>query len=335
MTVRTAGVIATRDQREYIAEAVGSLASQVDEVIVVDDASGDGTAEVAAQAASNVTVLRNAEQLGISRTFTRGIEAAEGELILISGGDDISLPGRGAFQTKALQDPGVALVSSVPVVIDARGRILPGDVAGEFTAKPVEVGALEFLYFGANFVCAPAAAFRRADYLRFGGFAPNVEQLQDHALWLELAAAGDVVVSETPLVGYRKHSTNLSRAAVGFDTRRARRRVAERDWLLDRFLAGASAETRMRLAASRGLAADRFSALRDLEQISLIQVNHPDPLVVRRGLARLFDIGAAPDGDERLTAMGVDPADIDALAHDADHENLGAVTRALGLARET
>ena len=331
MTGRTAGVIATRDQRDYIEEAVGSLAAQVDELIVVDDASSDGTADILEGIAPNVTVLRNLERLGVSRSFTRAIEAATADLIIISGGDDISLQGRVAAQAAALADDAVSLVSSLPQVIDARGRLLPGEVAGEFLAKPKGDSPLEFLYFTSNYICAPAAALRRADYLRFGGFPPNIDHLQDHALWLELAAAGDVVVAESPVVRYRKHSSNLSRETVGLDTKRARRRTAERDWLLDAFLTRASSEVRARLAASRGIDADRFATLTSVEQVALIQLNHADPLVVRRGLARLFDIGARDDGDDRLVAMGVRPADFDGFAIAADHENATMLTRALGL----
>ncbi len=332
MTPRTSGVIATRDQKGYIGEAVGSLAPQVDELIVIDDASSDGTPDVVEGLAPNVTVIRNPEQLGISGSFTRAIQAASGEIVIISGGDDISLAGRAASQSAALDDPSVALVSSVPVLIDALGRILPGDVAPEFSAKPPDADPLAFLYFGANYICAPGAAFRRADYLRFGGFPPNIDHLQDHALWLELAAAGRVVIAESPVVGYRKHSSNLSRADVGLDTRRGRRRLAERDWLLDAFLVRAESEVRIRLAASRGIPVDNFAALDVLEQVALIQINHPDPLVVRRGLARLFEIGARQDGDERLAAMGVAPREFDGIAIVADHQNATAVTRALGLA---
>jgi hypothetical protein len=278
-----------------------------------------------------VTVLRNPDQLGTSRSFTRAIDAATADIVLISGGDDISLAGRGASQVAALEDPAVTLVSSLPVIIDAFGRLLPGDVASGFVAKPPAVGALEYLYFGANYICAPSAAFRRSDYLRFGGFPPNNDNLQDHALWLELAAAGEVVVAETPVVGYRKHSANTSRVGVGLDAPRGRRLVAERDWLLDAFLVRAKPEVRTRLAASRGIPAERFAALDALEQIALLQLNHPDSLVVRRGLARLFEIGARDDGNQRLAAMGLEPSDFEGFAIAADHENATGVGRALGI----
>jgi len=335
MTPRTAGVIATRDQREYIGAAVESLAPQVDELIVVDDASSDGTAELVEGLSSNVTVLRNSRRLGVSLSFTRAIEAATAEIIVISGGDDVSLPGRVRAQAQALVTDGVSLVSSLPQVIDASGRLLPTEVAGEFHAKPPHVSALEFLYFTGNFICAPAAALRRSDYLRFGGFPPNIDQLQDHALWLELAAVGEVVVAETPGVNYRKHSANLSRESVGLDSRRARRRSAERDWLLDAFLVRSTFAVRAQLAATRGIDVNLLESLADLEQVALIQINHPDPLVVRRGLARLFEIGVRADGDARLTAMGLTADDLEAFAVAADHENVTAVTRALGLASGT
>jgi hypothetical protein len=336
MTVpSTAAIVATMNHERYVAEAIASLIDQVDEIVVVDDASTDGTAEVLAAITSPVlTVLRNETRLGVSRSFNRAAEHARSDVLLIQGGDDRSLPDRAARQATALARPGVALTSSRPHVIDGAGRRLPAEVGAEFAIKPAEVPALPFLFFGANYICAPAAAVRRSDFLRLGGFRPGLDLLQDYALWLDLAAEGDIDVDDEPVVEYRKHASNLSREYVGFDAPRQRRLTAEWDHLLGRFLAHAAPDTLDALAQHAGIDQQRWGALDPDRRRTLILLSHPNPLMVRRGLSDLFTIAGDPGGDQALDEMGLGFGDLAAFATRADHRDLGAVARAMSVSRD-
>jgi glycosyltransferase involved in cell wall biosynthesis len=210
--VSTAAVIATFNQERYIAEAVASLAPQVDEVIVVDDASSDGTRAVLdALTIPNLVVLSNQHQLGVSRSFTRAVDRASSEILVIQGGDDRSLDSRVKAQVGVLRDPSVSLAYSVPTVINGGGQRMPPELSAEFLIGIDADDPLDFLFFEANFICAPSVAMRRADYLALGGFPAGLDLLQDYALWLQLAAVGSFHRLPTPGVEYRKHGSNLSR----------------------------------------------------------------------------------------------------------------------------
>jgi len=66
------------------------------EVIVVDDASSDGTGawlDELASRDSRIKVLRNTKNRGFLRSVTRGAEAAEGDVLLFLNNDTILLPG--------------------------------------------------------------------------------------------------------------------------------------------------------------------------------------------------------------------------------------------------
>jgi glycosyltransferase involved in cell wall biosynthesis len=330
----TAGVIATRNQDLYIAEAVESLAHQVNELIVVDDASTDRTRSILESLSyPNLTVLANEKRLGVSRSFRRAVDEASAEVLIIQGGDDRSVGSRVDAQIREFEDPRVSLVYSVPTVINGSGDQLPSELAAEFLTGIEADDPLAFLFFESNFVCAPSAAVRRADYLAFGGFPAGLDLLQDYALWLQLAAAGSFVKLAEPIVEYRKHGSNLSREYVGVDAPKQRRLAAELEFIRNDFLSRSSEETRQRLAGNRNLDLENFASLEPNEQIAVLQIAHPDKIILRRGLAFAFSAAGKADGEQQLARLGVSMKDLSTLAVAADHENLDEVGRALGAIR--
>lgn len=333
MSARTSAVIAAFNQENFIVEAVEGLADQVDEVIVVDDMSRDGTlAALRSITAKNVTVLSNESQRGVSRSFNRAVEAATGEIVLIQGGDDRSLPRRASTQALSLADGDVALTASLPTVINARGDLLPDFVAGEFTKSPSGVDELWHLFTHGNYICAPAVAVRRSDFLEVGGFRGGLDLLQDYLMWMQLAARGRFDISAHPVVEYRKHGSNLSREYVGLSAPRQRRLDAELQYSRNHFLDEALPATRRRLAESAQIDLEGFDQLDADEQRAAIRLSHPDGVIKRRGLDAIFDAAAQPDFEARLARIGLAIDDIGGIADLADHENRSQVDRALGLA---
>src|SRR6478672_8191663 len=75
---------------EAAIRSVQAQTAQPLEVIVVDDASGDGTAEAARRL--GVTVIEHESNAGVGRTRNDGIEAAAGEWIALLDCDDEWLP---------------------------------------------------------------------------------------------------------------------------------------------------------------------------------------------------------------------------------------------------
>jgi N-acetylglucosaminyl-diphospho-decaprenol L-rhamnosyltransferase len=89
-------VIPTHDTRELTLRCLDSLfASPLPgmEVILVDDASGDGTAEAVAARHPEVTVLRNEEAARFTRSANRGLGQAGGEILLLLNSDTEVEPG--------------------------------------------------------------------------------------------------------------------------------------------------------------------------------------------------------------------------------------------------
>jgi N-acetylglucosaminyl-diphospho-decaprenol L-rhamnosyltransferase len=89
-------VIPTHDTRELTLRCLESLqASPLSglEVILVDDASRDGTAEAVAERYPEVVVLRNEEPARFTRSANRGLARATGDLLLLLNSDTEVEPG--------------------------------------------------------------------------------------------------------------------------------------------------------------------------------------------------------------------------------------------------
>ena len=89
-------VIVTHDSSEALGATLLALIAQLregDEVIVVDNASEDGSAERARELAPGALVIEIGANLGFSAGCNRGAEAASGELLCLLNPDAVPQPG--------------------------------------------------------------------------------------------------------------------------------------------------------------------------------------------------------------------------------------------------
>lgn len=91
-------VIPTRNRAQLVCEAIESALNQHHgqvEVIVVDDASTDNTADViTARYGSRIQLLRHEERRGAGASRNTGIRVARGHLVAFLDDDDLWLPGK-------------------------------------------------------------------------------------------------------------------------------------------------------------------------------------------------------------------------------------------------
>ena len=107
--------IPTRNTRDLVLRCLDSVAAGAPtcQVIVVDDASTDGTAEAIARAHPGVMVLVNERPAGFSRTANRGLAAATGNLLLVLN-SDTEVPARSfaALASAFAEDPKLGIAGA-------------------------------------------------------------------------------------------------------------------------------------------------------------------------------------------------------------------------------
>ncbi len=238
-------VVSLFNFRDLIGPAIESLLAQTYrhlEIIVVDDGSTDGGADVVAAMGDKRIRLIRQENQGPSGCLNRGMREAKGEFLAILSGDDVALPDRIERSLAACSQPGVDYVFGAVEFIDHAGRpILETSWAdGCFPVLDLSQAELVERLFSQGNLLNASTFFCRRSALPEELFRPSLLQLQDYELWMRLAARNRFVVLEKPLSRYRlrEGGTNLSHPAFTTDLRTAN----EMFYVLSRAFEGLSDE---------------------------------------------------------------------------------------------
>ena len=121
--------MAAYNGERYITAQLQSILSQLgggDEVIVVNDASTDGTQDcVLALQDDRIRLIVHHSNLGISRTFEDAILGASGRILFLSDQDDLWIPQKVAVILEAFRThPDVTLITTDVAIIDPNGALL-------------------------------------------------------------------------------------------------------------------------------------------------------------------------------------------------------------------
>jgi glycosyltransferase involved in cell wall biosynthesis len=221
----TFGIVAY-NQETFIQEAVLGAFSQTYsplQIILSDDCSGDSTFHIMREMAAHyrgphqVGLNQNPRNEGLCAHVNRVAGLAQGQLIVGSAGDDISLPNRAERIYEAWEDSGrkATSISSRYNVINEHGRPaeypdqavdrLPGQV-GPFIH--LHTSPAEYISTLRPHVSGCTHAFSPRLFSIFGPLSKDVTY-EDTALGFRSVLAGALTVIDEPLVKYRRHTNNL------------------------------------------------------------------------------------------------------------------------------
>lgn len=205
---RVSVVIPTYNRAALLPRAMRSVLGQTFaglELIVVDDAGEDGSADVAERCTDpRVRVVRLARNGGVSRALNEGIAVARGELVAFLGDDDEWLPELLERLVARLDNNGDAFS-----LVYSNAYVEPPPAADPARRPPrlPEGDVLDDLLGGTMHLFASACLVRRSALLDFGGFDETIRQGEDTDLWLRMASASHqfAVVREPLAVIHRGH----------------------------------------------------------------------------------------------------------------------------------
>jgi glycosyltransferase involved in cell wall biosynthesis len=243
-------IVPAHNAAAFLGEALESVVGQglPDlEVVVVDDGSTDGTAEVARRFGHGVQV-RTQPRSGSGHARNVGLAESRGEIVAFLDADDVWVPDKMARQLPVLEkEPALALVFSDMVSFggtagEGRSYFRERGFAGRCTPSSI------YLH---DMISTPTVVLRRACLAGTGVFDPSLPIGQDTDLWLRIALAHPFAAVDLPLVRRRFHAGNTTR-----DQRLLARCVVEiGERYLDRCIA---AEPGMERALREDLARKRW-----------------------------------------------------------------------------
>src|ERR1039457_205207 len=197
-------IIPTRDRVGFLRRAVASVLKQSQsdlELIIVDDASVDGTAAYLAEMErqdGRVRVLRNSAPRGGAGARNEGISESLGQWIAFLDDDDEWLPEKLQRQLQMLSSTASAVACSCSFVMRfSWGR-------SKFIRVPSNVTLRQLLLenqLGSASLCMCSSEVLR----EIGGFDARLPSAQDQDRWARLRQRGNVVVCDEALVLYRAH----------------------------------------------------------------------------------------------------------------------------------
>lgn len=201
--------MATYNGERFIHEQLESILGQLesdDEVVIVDDASTDGTVHVAEGFSDKrIRIFRQEHNCGVLKTFERSLKEAAGEIIFLADQDDIWRSDK-VTKIKSLfaARPDLSLVLSDSCIVDARGKIISET---RFKSERFHSGALINIVRNRYLGCA--MAFRRS-ILAY--CLPFPADLPMHDMWIGIVNqfVGKTEFIDEPLMSYRRHDSNTS-----------------------------------------------------------------------------------------------------------------------------
>ena len=233
-------VIPTYNAGKYLSEAVHSaLVQDVElEVIIVDDASTDGSPEmlfdylkkigyVATSCISEdflchvsgrvvrVRIITNSKNIGVAQSRNKGVMAAEGEYIAYLDADDIWLKGKLKRQIKLLEKTAAPLCNTARELINQSGESM------RITIPTPDIITLRDLE-RTNYINCSSVLIKREIALKY--LMEHSDAHEDYLTWLRILKDYQSVVGiNVPLLKYRmlhnsKSGSKLKSAKMTYRT---------------------------------------------------------------------------------------------------------------------
>lgn len=233
---RVSVLVPTFNRVNYIGECLDSLLAQsvpALEIIVIDDGSEDGTADLLAGYVARHPTVRHLrkENGGKPTAVNLGIQQAQGELIWIFDDDDVALPE--AIETRlrtlaAAPDAGFVYSPHYYGSDGPDGRIVQGRLHAVAPHDPDSF--FPRLMLGCFFHLATALV-KREVYLQLGGFDTQLLSSEDYDIQLRLARSCKAVLCPEPSFIFRQHQGLRGAKAIryaGTDRSKVFRRFDQR-----------------------------------------------------------------------------------------------------------
>lgn len=225
----------------FFEEAIASVFAQTDtrwELLLVDDGSTDGSADLARQRAEDdperVRYLQHPDRqnLGISASRNLALRHARGRYVAFLDADDVYLPEKIARQVPALDaQPRVGMVYGGTEYWHQWEGSGSGEADWTWSHFGVTPGVVvappgplpHYLRDGKTLPCMGGVLVRRDVLTSVGGFEDQFRGLfEDQAFLAKICLAAPVLVLSTCLDRYRQHAGSVCRSASAADVAAAR-----------------------------------------------------------------------------------------------------------------
>lgn len=182
--------MATYNGAKYIKEQLDSILMQMqggDEIVLVDDASGDATLDIVrGYKDARIRVCRNEINVGHVQSFSKALGMAKNPYMVLADQDDVWVAGRLEIIRSSLHASSALLITGNSSFINAEGEVI-GDVyprlrvveSRQYCVNIFRIFLGRGYYYGCNMAI-------KKEFLRL--VLPFPAYVESHDLWVAIAA---------------------------------------------------------------------------------------------------------------------------------------------------
>lgn len=232
-------IILAFNHENYIKDAILSAFEQNYpniEFIISDDASKDNTLSIIQSTTSTVghgrgvLINSNNQNLGLAKNINKAVELSSGDIIILSGGDDVAYPDKAKLLVEPfVRNPDILGVHSAFDVMD-----INGEITGQKVRDNGNVESVEKVISDSYKIVAQSHAFKREVFDFFGPFDSCVND-EGLPLAFRMAALGKIEYIKTPLIKYRMGDGESTRKGKTFQERTIQDPIKHSSWLYNAY----------------------------------------------------------------------------------------------------
>lgn len=211
-TPRVSILMGVHNGEKYLPYAIESIINQTFkdfELIIIDDASTDKTAEKIEYYKNKdgrLIVIKNRINLGLTKSLNIGLNVCRGEYVARHDDDDVSIESRLQEQVNFLdENPKIVIAGSYFQCIDGDGRFI-----SKLEKKPLKMEAIRLFLAIDNPFVHGSVIFRRNVILSLGGYNEEYRTNQDIELWSRLLESHEGANIDKCLMYLRIHRGSVS-----------------------------------------------------------------------------------------------------------------------------
>jgi glycosyltransferase involved in cell wall biosynthesis len=216
---RVSVVIPCYNYGRFLQAAVGSVLAQEEvdvDVLIVDDASPDGSGDIAEAVAADdprIRFYRNATNQGHIATYNFGLAQVQGKYVFLLSADDMLTPGALSRAVRLMEaNPSVGFTYGWSIEFSNEPPPPARSRTRSWSVWKGEDWLADNCRRGTNVLVSSDAVVRRTVLEQVGGYREDLPHSGDHEWWLRAAQVADVgMVCGVDQYYYRLHGKNMSR----------------------------------------------------------------------------------------------------------------------------
>jgi GT2 family glycosyltransferase len=210
-------VIPCYNYGHYVMACVQSVLEQDDvdvDILVIDDASPDGSADIVSSLASvddRVRVICHSQNKGHIATYNEGLAQAKGDYTVLLSADDMLTPGSLSRATALMEShPQIGMAYGPSLVFEDGTMPVPRSAATAWIIWNGTDWIAHHAKVGLNSLRSPEAVMRTTTMHEIGYYRPDLPHAGDFEMWMRAATVSRIgYVAGADQAYYRSHSSSM------------------------------------------------------------------------------------------------------------------------------